>query len=233
MILGVSHLAIRTATPDAEQRALEAQGWTTDFIDDRVMVHPAERPFLSPLHPARQKLIYMRSATGMPALEFVSPVTGEDGVEHASMLDVTQAGASVGSGTLLVPDLAAALEFFCAGLGFGPVSAPTVSEAIVRMTRPLRQWEFQLTLRQSQPAAEQPTLDCNGWFVLGLLSNSLTVDINQLRGFRFVTGIVPPFELRVANNVRMVGMCILQSGFAIELIQPVSANGSASAEIEK
>jgi hypothetical protein len=76
-----------------------------------------------------------------------------------------------------------------------------------------------LTIREEGAFAEPPVLDSEGWFVLALFSSDLQTDAHCVRehGLKAVT---EPFRIFVSQQEWTIVLCILSSGFAIELLQP-------------
>lgn len=216
MILGVSHLALRSADFDRDRSELESQGWSTDFIDHEVHIHSCERPFLSAGHPDKQSLALLRHL-GMPALELVSPVATDSPIEHFSRLDLAELHGA--SGVIRVPDLARTVEFFVNGLGFREYGGKGLHSREIALRRPLPQWSMNLTIEEFHGSDRIPRFDDKGWFVLALLSSDAQADAAAATVVYDAVTMTEPFVIRVNGREWKVVLCVLPNGFGIELIE--------------
>ncbi len=221
MILGVSHLALCSPDLEGDKRRLEARGWTTVFVDHDVLVQSCERAFLSADHPGRQSLVLLRHPRGYPAVELVSPTSSSADNEQRSVLNLFTESYETLTGTIRVPDLEECAAFFVDGLGFESGQHFLGGGVEVVLRRPLSQWSIALTLEKEAVESPVPTLDGGGWFVLALLSSDLGADAAKIarHGLKAVTD---PFTIRVGGRRWSIVLCVLKSGFAIELMQPAS-----------
>jgi hypothetical protein len=226
VILGVSHLAIRSRALDADRQALESQGWVTAFVDHDVRVHAFERPFLSPSHGDTQSLVLLRQPR-VPAVELVAPVLTPPERAHHTRLDLDAAAQGRLHGTLEVPDAAACQALFLECFGFRRTGGDE-ARVEVELRRPLAQWSMGLTLRQGVAAQPMPTQDSEGWFVLALFTSDVAADAERARKYD-VAAVTQPFVTRVSGQRWTIALVILRSGFAIELLQP-SADATAGGE---
>jgi hypothetical protein len=204
---------------DRDRQVLESQGWVTTFVDHDVHVHPFERGFLSPGHPGHQSLVLLRHPAGLPALELVAPVLTSPARAQRTELDLNRAAKGVCHGTIRVPNLADTERLFCGALGFRRAEETVPGSANLSLHRPLPQWSMNLTIREDSFTAELPALDSEGWFVLALFSSDLSADIRRVQKHD-VKAVTRPFVTEVDGKEWTIVLCVLHSGFAIELLQP-------------
>ena len=76
-----------------------------------------------------------------------------------------------------------------------------------------------LTIREDSFTAELPALDSEGWFVLALFSSDLAADTRRVQEHD-VKAVTRPFVTEVDGKEWTIVLCVLHSGFAIELLQP-------------
>ena len=217
MILGVSHLAVGSRDLNRDRQLLESQGWQTEFLDDNVRVHPFERPFLSPEHPGSQSLALLRHPTGLPALELVAPIFTLPA--QRTNLDFNEMAKGVCHGTIKVQNPAETVSLFADALGFGRQDKSTPGKAKLSLKRPLSQWSMNLTIQEDSPMAELPMLDSEGWFVLALFSSDISGDARRVQEHN-VKAVTQPFITEVNGQRWTIVLCVLNSGFAVELLQP-------------
>lgn len=192
------------------------------FVDHEVRVHQFERPFLSPGHPDHQTLGLFRHPAGFPALELVGPVVASPGNEHRTELNLSSIEKGMLHGTIHVPNLDQTVALFVDAFGFIVAKKNEERSARLSLHRPMPQWSMNLTLEEEVLPATVPTLDGRGWFVLALLSSDLRADaLNASR--HALTAITDPFVISVDKKEWAIVLCVLRSGFAIELMQPPKA----------
>jgi hypothetical protein len=217
VILGVSHLAVRSADLERDTEALESQGWATAFVDHAVRVHPFERPFSSPGHPDHQSLVLLRHPAGAPAVELVGPVLTPERAQRTE-LNLSDAARGVCHGTIRVPNFAETVELFIEVLGFRRDETKDGASVELALRRPLSHWSMPLTIREDLGATQAPMMDSPGWFVLALFSSDPRADAHRMHAYHVQT--TEPFVTRVSDQQWTIVLCVLQSGFAIELLQP-------------
>jgi hypothetical protein len=122
-------------------------------------------------------------------------------------------------GTIKVPNPAETVSLFVDALGFGRGvgSAPDAAELSLR--RPLPQWSMDLTIQEDGRASDLPMLDSEGWFVLALFSSDIPNDASRVQEHN-VKGVTRPFMTEVNGQQWTIVLCVLNSGFAVELLQP-------------
>jgi hypothetical protein len=217
MILGVSHVAVRTRELEQDIKKLCVQGWELEFVDHAVAVHPYERTFLSASCSTVQSLALLRHPSGLPALELVSPTMSEAERLDAKLV-MPPADSRRFSGTIHVDDLVNARDFFVKHLGFCEAESNIGRGAKLAMRRPLRQWCFDLTLEQLEQKPNLPeSLDKPGWFVLALLTTDIDQGAKTLAGY--CMRATPPFEIQVNGNQLKLALGTLSTGFGIEMVQ--------------
>ena len=219
MILGVSHLAVGSRDLNRDRKLLESQGWRTEFLDDDVRVHPFERPFLSPGHPGSQSLALLRHPTGLPALELVAPVLTSPAQAQRTHLNFNEMAKGVCHGTIKVPNPAETVSLFVDALGFGRRVGSAPDAAKLSLRRPLPQWSMDLTIQEDGRASDLPMLDSEGWFVLALFSSDIPNDASRVQEHN-VKAVTRPFMTEVNGQQWTIVLCVLNSGFAVELLQP-------------
>jgi hypothetical protein len=217
VILGVSHLAVGSRDLNRDRQRLESQGWRTEFLDDDVCVHPFERPFLSSEHPGSQSLALLRHPAGLPALELVAPVLTSPA--QRTNLDFNEIAKGACHGTIKVQNPAETTSLFVDALGFGRRDESTSDRAVLSLRRPLSQWSMNLTIQTDSPATELPMLDSEGWFVLALFSSDVPGDARRVQEHN-VKAVTQPFITEVNGQRWTIVLCVLNSGFAVELLQP-------------
>jgi hypothetical protein len=195
-------------------------------VDHDVRVHRFERPFLSPDHPDHQSLVLLRHPAGAPAVELVAPVLTPPERMQRTELDLVAAEKGACHGTVFVPNLDETVELFTGALGFRRAENCGQGFAHLALRRPLSQWSITLTIREERAPAEMPTQDSEGWFVLALFSSDLEADARQARKYN-VKAVTEPFSTEVSQQRWAIVLCILSSGFAVELLQP-SKDGAST-----
>jgi len=219
MILGVSHFAVRSSNIESDYDILSTQGWYAEYVDHNVAVQPCERPFLTDQHPPQQSIMFLRHTSGCPALELVSPVVCTDVMHRTQLVLPDESGLGSLTGTISVPNLDQGIALFTKSLGFVSEGSPQAGQAMLSLNRPLKQWSTTIILKEeADELTPTPTMDCYGWFALGLLSSDLENDALAV-ATQCKNSITKPFELRVGGKIWNVVLCILDYGFAIELMQ--------------
>lgn len=218
MILGVSHVAVRTLHMEQDIESLCSQGWMLEFVDHGVAVHPCERGFLSGEHPDVQSLALLRHPAGLPAIELVAPAIPERERGDARLTLPGVDGEGFG-GVIRVSDYADTQELFVRQLGFSALG-PDGKRLVMR--RPLRQWCWDLELEESTDITASSCLDRPGWFVLALLTTDLEQSARMLAAH--CASATPPFEIEVNNKRLRIALGVLPSGFGIEMVQ-IGAKG--------
>jgi hypothetical protein len=130
-------------------------------------------------------------------------------------------------GTICVRDLERSVALFTEALGFVRVDDTGPGRIRLVLRRPLPQWSIAITLEEEPAGSELvPTMDSKGWFVLALLSSDLNADAALAAAHR-PRAVTEPFDLSVNGKPWRIVLCVLNSGFVVELMQQQKATGTS------
>ena len=165
----------------------------------------------------------LRHPARPPAIELVAPVVAPRTHVQRTNLDIKEAAKGICHGTIGVPDPDQTAALFVDALGFGHQRRPGSETVELSLQRPLSQWSMSLTIEEDSSGADFPSLDSEGWFVLALLSSDISGDARCVQKHT-LKSVTQPFVTEVSGQRWTIVLCVLNSGFAVELLQLASGH---------